>query len=533
MEVVLGSKAANLGAKRLAFVAILIALLLLPICLLCQTSDRMQKILDIEEATTAGDLDTASRLIGVALNQYPRDGGLLNLRGVVHARRNEVAEARQDFTDAVRFSPALTPAWQNLARACQILADQDASAVACAINSWERVSTLKPDDAEAHASLGMLLERSGEFSKSLMELRKLPAGIASQTPNLLLLCADLAALGRTVEAQKAAAQIGARTDFSDADFGQVQNAFDSAVAASVVIPLVETMDNRGAAGLASLRRLAIAYEQTNRIADARRTLERIVLLDPHNTAHLLELARLADNSKDYEAALGYLAHARDLEPQNARIHFLFAMIAAKMELPLEAKRSLERALTIDPENPDYNYSMGVSILASRDAATAAGFFEKFLKARPASASGHFALGVAYFNSGDYDKARTEMLQLENGPKSGNAEYFLGRIARLEGDTDGALRHLQKSIDSMPSFAESHTELARVYMLQGDLERAHAELDRAVKLDPQSFQANNQLFILYKRTHDGRAAAQQQLLAKLDEERSRRAELMLRTVEFRP
>ena len=512
---------------------LLMALVVLPICLLCQTSDRMQKILEIEDATTAGDLDTASRLIAGALKQNPKDGGLLNLRGVVHARRNELAEARQDFTEAVRFSPKLTPAWQNLARACQMLADGDASALACAMNSWERVCTLKPDDAEAHASLGLLYERGGEFSKSLIELRKLPADIASQTPNLLLVCADLAALGRTAEAHKIATQIDARSDFSEPDFNQVQNAFDSPVAASVAIPLIEGMDNRGAARPASLRRLAIAYEQSNRIADARKTLERLAELDPNNTAHLLELARLADNSKDYEAALGYLGHARDLEPQNARIHFLFAMIAAQMELPLEAKRSLERALALDPENPDYNYSMGVAILATRDAATAASFFEKFLKARPASASGHFALGVAYFSSGDYNKAKTEMLRLENGPKAANAKYFLGRIARLEGDTDGALRHLQESVALMPSFAESHTELARVYMLEGDLARARAELDSAVKLDPQSFQANNQLLVLYKRTHDPKAAEQQQLVSKLDEERSRRAELMLRTVEFRP
>jgi tetratricopeptide (TPR) repeat protein len=514
-------------------VGYLTVLLVLAICLHSQTSDRMQAIVSIEDATAAGDLNTASRLIDGALKEYPGDGGLLNLRGVVHARRNELPDARHDFAEAVRRAPALTPAWENLARACQLMADKDASAVTCATDSWKRVTALKPGDPEAHASLGLLYERQAQFSESLGQLQQLPPDIASQTPNLLLQCADLAALGRTADAEKIARQFSTREDFSETDLEDVRNAFDLPSTASVVIPVLEALDNRQAAGLAGLRRLAIAYEEINRTADARKTLERLAQLDPRNTAHLLELARLADQSKDYEGALGYLAHARDLDPQNARIHFLFAMIAAKMDLLIEARRSLDRALAIDPDNPDYNYAMGALILTTRDAATASRFFEKFVKAKPTNASGHFALGVAYFTSGDYEKAKAEMLGLENSPKAAAADYFLGRIARLEGDPDEAIRRLRKSIAGMPSFAESHTELARVHLLQGDFRNAQAELDCALKLDPQSFQAHNQLLVLYKRTHDSRAAQQQELLTKLDEERSRRAELMLRTVEFRP
>jgi hypothetical protein len=40
-------------------------------------------------------------------------------------------------------------------------------------------------------------------------------------------------------------------------------------------------------------------------------------------------------------------------------------------------------------------------------------------------------------------------------------------------------------------------------------------------------------VLYKRTHDPRAEKQAELLKKLDEDRSKRAELMLRTIEVRP
>ena len=243
---------------------------------------------------------------------------------------------------------------------------------------------------------------------------------------------------------------------------------------------------------------------------------------------------MADASKDYEGALGYLGHARDLDPKNPQIHFLLAMNAVEMNLPMEARRSLERALALDPENPTYNYAMGSVVLTTRDAATALNFLQKFVNAKPAEPRGHYALGIAYFASGDYDKAKQEMQSVEPDPKvAAGANYFLGRIARREDNLKQATEHLRKSIQLLPSFSESHTELARVYMVQGNLDGAHAELNRALELDPRSFQANNALLVLYRRTHDPRADKQAELLKQLDEDRSKQAELMLRTIEFRP
>ena len=448
-------------------------------------------VLAIQEALTAGDLDKAWQLIEGSLEQHPKDGGLLNLRGIVHARREEMPAARRDFREAVRLNPQLTPAWQNLARACQQLNE-----TSCAVEAWQRVLGAKPGDKEA----------------------------------LISRCLDLNGLGRMVEAKGACARLAKQADFSEADFYSM----DSLQAPGVVALLVEGLDARGVAGLHSLQRLVLAYEQLQRKVDARKTLERVAKLDPNNTAHLLELARLAESSKNYEGALGYLAHARDLTPDDARIHFLFGSIAGEMNLPIEAKQSLDKALAAAPDNPNYNYAMGSVILKTRDAATAASYFEKFVKARPADPGGHYALGLAYFASGDYGKAKDEMRIAERSPEAAaSAEYYLGRMARLEGNLDEATLWMRKSMALMPRFSETHTELARIALLQGNMEGARAELGRALRLAPESFQANEQLLVLYKRRHDPRAEKQAEALKKLDEERSKRAELMLRTIEARP
>jgi tetratricopeptide (TPR) repeat protein len=493
-----------------------------------QSGESTRELLSIQDALQAGKLDAAERMIDGALEEHPKDGGLFNLRGVVHAERRELAAAREDFAQAVRLSPTLTPAWQNLARACQIEADQ----APCAMAAWQHVLRAKPEDLEARKSLALLYLQGGKYVDSLREVEKLPG--SGGNAELLVRCADLCGLGRYAEAKGIAARLVHSSDFSESDLEMVANAFSSASAAPVIVALIESLDRRGAASLASLRRLAIAYERIQQPSNARKTLERVATLDPRNTAHLFELARLAEMSKDHEGALGFLAHARDLAPDDAQIYFLWGVIAAEMDLPVEARGSLEKALELSPGNPSYSYAMGTVILSTRDAATAARYFEKFVTAKPEEPRGHYALGIAYFASGDYEHAKREMQGVATDSRTASgAEYFLGRMARLDGDLDDAVRHLQKSIELLPTFAESHTELGRVRMLQADLNRARAEIGRALKLDPRSFQANDQLLVLYKRTHDPRAAQQEELLKKLDEERSRRAELMLRTIEAKP
>jgi Flp pilus assembly protein TadD len=509
----------------------LLALVAVAACLHAQSSESREDLLAIQDALQIRDFATASRLIDQAVKRDPKDAAVINLRGVLHAQREELPEAQQDFATAVKLAPALTPAWQNLARACQLQSEKDASAIPCATESWQRVLRLKPQDEEAHGSLALLYERTGKFGESLREMEHLPP---NQLTTLILRCADLTALDRIDEATKVAQELSHSNEFSEADFAGVQKAFESPQAAPVVLILVKALDARQAAGVISLRRLAIAYEQLEEPAEARRVLERVATLDPKNTAHLLELARLADGDGDHEAALGYLAHARDLAPDNAQIHFLFAMIANEMELPVQARASLDRALALDPNNPAYNFAMGVVILSTRDAATAGTYFQKFLAARPDNVKGHYALGVAYFASGDYEKSKAEM-QKVTGKKdvAGGPEYFLGCMARREDDLETARRFLRESIKLMPGFAESHTELARIFMTEGDLTDARSELDAAVRIDPKSFEANSQLLAVYRRTHDPRADAQADLVKKLDENRSKRAELMLRMIDARP
>jgi tetratricopeptide (TPR) repeat protein len=499
-----------------------------------QHSAPEQTMTAIQESIQAGKYPEALREISEALAAYPKDGGLLNLRGVIHAQQNELVEARKDFERAVTLTPGLTPAWQNLARACQLSMRRDAADSRCAADAWQRVLKLRPDDPEARFSLAAVYERQGKYADSLHEIERLPADEGARSPALAVRCADLAGLDRIAEAGETAERLTRAPEFSEADVTSILPSLSTPGRAPVVITLVEALDAHGAASTDSLRSLVLSYEQVNRLSDARKTLERLAIADPRNPQHLFELARVAYKTRDFEGALGYLGHARDLVPADPLVHFLFGMVLEELELPIEARKSLEKAVALDPRNPDYNYALGSVILTTREASPAAACFRNYVEARPQDPRGHFALGVAYFAAGDYDHCRSEMLGISKDPKTeAGAAYFLGRVARIEENLDEAAAYFDRCIRLLPSFAEAHTELARVRLRQGRLDDAKAAIDRALSLDPESFQANSALLAMYQKTHDARAEDQSARLRKLDEARGKRQELMFRSIEVKP
>src|SRR4051812_11387466 len=78
-----------------------------------------KEIVRIQSLLAANDLGQAEQALRSALREQPNDGGLYNLQGILHARRNEWVEAEGDFKNAIQFSPRLSGAYLNLGRVYQ------------------------------------------------------------------------------------------------------------------------------------------------------------------------------------------------------------------------------------------------------------------------------------------------------------------------------------------------------------------------------------------------------------------------------
>ncbi len=491
-------------------------------------------LLAIQDRISQGDLEGARVQLSSELKASPSDGGLWNLLGVVDVQSNRVDEAQADFQNAVRLSPRLIAAHLNLARVYRIRLDSAPALAAKTIGEYETVLRLDPSQHEARFQIATLLEWQGSFAASLAQLDRLPLAERRRSRVIALRCADLGALGHKAEASETAASLAAAPDLSDADVVSALPALEKNGRDELLLAAMRKLRARGAAGAASLLALARIDERASRFSSARETYESVAQLRGVSFPLLLDLARVAYKAGDREGALGYIAHARDLEPGNGLPHFLFGLISLELGVPLDARHSLEKAVAIEPANPNYNYALGVVALGGHDVSEAIPYFRKVSSLRPQDPRPRLGAGIALFYMGKYDEAHTELQAVADEPAvAAVAHYYLGRAHMSVADNAAAAQEFTRAIAARPDYAEAHAGLGLVYIRESRYADAKRELDRALAADADNFYANTNLLVLYQRTKDARAAAQSERLRQLEKLRDERKELMYRSIVVRP
>ncbi|HWQ35606.1 MAG TPA: tetratricopeptide repeat protein [Blastocatellia bacterium] len=511
----------------------LMVLLLTLACVLpvaaAQTA-REQMILQIQELMQQNRPTEAHEALNAALRKYPGDAGLENLLGIIEAQAGNYPAAEAAFKRAITRMPKFTGAYLNLGRLYQENSGRDPSAPQKALLTYQRLLQFQPDNPEANYQCAVLLQLRGQYAASLQYLSRLPADYQGRATVLAVRCANFAGLGKPVQAAETARQLALHPDFSEPDVFSILPALTDELG----VRLLEALLARERATTETLHRLGLLYERQGRLVEARQALEKSIGGSPPSAGLLLELARVAYQQQDYKGALGYLAHARDLEPRNAAIHYSFGMSCIRLRLVAEAHVSFGRAVELEPDNPQYNYAMGAASAYRRDPAEAIPYLQKYLRLKPQDAQGHLLLGAVYFRSGDYQAARSELLAaMKRRETAAGAHYFLGRVARQEGRIDEAVRELELTLQAAPQHADALAELGQCRLQQKDYAAAEESLQRALAIDPENYAANFNLLVLYSRTRDKREAAQAQWFEEIKKLRTDKEQEFLRAIEIRP
>jgi len=145
-----------------------------------------------------------------------------------------------------------------------------------------------------------------------------------------------------------------------------------------------------------------------------------------------------------------------------------------------------------------------------------------------------ALGAAYFESYDLERAKQELAPLtQNPPTATGAYYYLGPVANRLGDYSDAQQQLKRALKANPTFVDAYSEIGLVYLKQKKYQDAENALQNALALDPDSYTANLNLMIVYQRTNGPRAELQAQRFEDVKNLRNKRWRDSLRTIEVRP
>jgi tetratricopeptide (TPR) repeat protein len=501
-----------------------------------QTSLRDQEILRIQQLIEARAFNSAHSELAEALKRHPEDEGFENLLGIVEAQEGNYAAAEASFQSAVAKSPNFTGAYLNLGRLYQEHAQKDPEALLKALDVYGRVLAYEPGNSEAHYQSASLLLRQHKYQESLNHLSLLPSEFAGTARVLAIQCNDYAGLQNFSETTNTALRLAASPDRSELDVQQALLGLMPANRDDLIIPLLESLRKRQPLSSESLETLGLAYNRANRLPQARATLEAAFATARNGSSFelLWNLARVAHRQRDYQGALGYLAHARDLQPANAAVHYYFGLICIDLNLIAEARDSFEKAVQLEPENPEYNYAMGAASAFRHDPAEAVPYFEKYLQLKPQDPRGKLALGAAYFRAKDYERALPWLMQSANIPlTSTRSHYYLGKIALHDGQFERALAELQQALKAKPDFADALAEMGQYYIVQRDYAEAEKWLQHALAVAPDHYLANFYLLTLYTRTKDQRQAAQAKRFDELKKLMDERTQEFLRIVDVRP
>ena len=509
--------------------------LALPLAGISQTQNPdsyQQAILAIQQQIEAIHLDEARSLIDAAARKYPHDGGVENLLGVIEIQQGHVAEARKAFSTAIVDSPRLSGAYLNLSRIDMQNAATDLTARAEARRLSEHVLRLEPTNDEANYQLATIFGWEKSYQLSLDHLAKLSAPAQGEVGAEALRCSDEAALGHRDETTKAGNALAANPDLTEEDANSCLPQLRAARRADLIETLFAAIAKRQPLSAAGMRILGLAQETEGELKEARATLENAYAADTKSEVVLVDLARVAEATKDHEGALGYLAHARDMQPADASLPYEFGIICLKLNLYGEAQRALGQALKLDPENPQYNYELGVVTSLSNDPLGALPYLIKFHGLKPQDAAGFLALGATYFRGLQYDKAANWLKQAAADPKYAViANYYLGRVARQQGRYDEAISDLNQYLVLHPDQPDVLAEIGQAYAGNGDYVHAGPALERAVQLDPDNYTANFALLQLYSHTGDARRGEQAKRFEEIRNKRDEREDDVMRVILF--
>jgi Flp pilus assembly protein TadD len=500
-----------------------------------QSTPRYQQtLLGIQQQIEAGNLDQARAAINAAAKTYPADGGLENLLGVVEIQQGHTEAARVQFSAAIRHAPRLVSALMNLSRLDMPTAATDNTTRVEALRLSLSVLRLDPANDEAHYQVATIANWNHDSRQSLDHLQHLSAQASAQVGAQALLCAAHANLGPAGATDAAAAALAANADLIEQDVNTCIPELRAAHRADLIESLLAAAATHQPLSPSGIRTLGLAQEAEGKLPAARTTLEAAFTADPQSAVVLADLTRVAKAEGDNQSALGYLAHARELSPNDPSLPYEFAVICVDMGLYAEARKALAESLRLASDNPEYNLGMGMVVSFSEDPSQSLPFLTRFHQLRPSDAQGVLALGAANFRAKDYETAAKFLHQAAaDKATAADAHFYLGVIARQEGRLDEAITELKQSLALHPGQADALAELGQISALNHNTAEAQSYFDQALKLDPGSYAANFGLLQLYARTSDPRREEQAKRFDQIKDQREERDRQMMRSIEIRP
>jgi tetratricopeptide (TPR) repeat protein len=299
---------------------------------------------------------------------------------------------------------------------------------------WEAVLNRHPQDAEAHAHLGLLEARQEHYNEALTHYRK-----------ALVLNPDMP---------------GLRLNLGLALFkaGKMKDA------ATTFLPILKNLPPDSQESLRVTTLIGLARYGAGDYTGAVPFLKKAVAADAQNLPFRLTLAQSCLWSKQYQCVLDVYHEIVNLNENSAEADMLAGQALDEMKDRPAAVEQFRAAVKADPKLPDV----------------------------------HFGLGYLLWAQLKFDEAAKELeAELSNNPDHAQALTYLADCHIQLNNPEPAITLLKKAVKLDPKIELAHVDLGVLYANAGKNDDALLELKTAEKLDPDDQNVHWRLGRFYK------------------------------------
>ena len=217
----------------------------------------------------------------------------------------------------------------------------------------------------------------------------------------------------------------------------------------------------------SLYGLGSVYLKQEKNAQARDCFERAVRLKPGYPETLPNawnnLGILATRERDTTKAISCFEEALSLDQDHFVALENLGNAYRQQKRWDEARATLNRALTLKPEDAEANYSLAMVLAQNNDTAGAYEHLQKALQARPVYPEALNNLGILYLRTRRRDEAVAQFEQaIRVAPTFDQAYLNLARVYAIEGNVDKARAVLQALLAQHPNHAAAQQALEQLH-----------------------------------------------------------------------
>jgi tetratricopeptide (TPR) repeat protein len=457
------------------------------------TAAQSSELIDISTIIKSGNLKEAEQRLNGYRKTHPGSVKANTLLATVYLRQGRFELAEPLLKQTIAQAPRQLEPRVTLADAYGAAGKLD-----LALTAYQEAAKISPADPHINLSLAKLYLGKGEFAKSIAAAGNIPA--AQRTTEILpTLAADYLGLQQP---DKAAVEVRAMLEVAGKQVDLVPELAELFLAHRDFQSAERLLTSATKQPHTDRFQIDLALTQAGlgQLDLAQTTLEGVLEHAPGSVPALVAAGQVASQQLNWTAAEEAFSRADGLAPNRPDI--LFGLVSAELYgfKPESALQNAQHLHSLAPDDLRSTYLLALALFGAKKGEEAKPYAEKVLTTHPDDREMHLILAdVALNNDHDLPSARRHAeVCLKSNPNDPGGLYYLGMGQKMEGDLEGAIQSLSKSVAQNPKNANAQAALGAIYLQAGDLDGATRALEQAVLIAPEDPQSHYQLALAYSR-----------------------------------